>query len=141
MPAPALGVRVVEAGTKDRELCAAADERRFEPTRNRGRARDHVDEPPGADGLLPSQRERFERLGVDGAAHEPQRAGPEHDLARVGCLCEAPRNLHRRPGDARPACRIVRGEYFAGVDTETQLDVLAERADLVAQLDHSANSP
>ena len=49
------------------KLRFAADERRVEPPCIGGRAGDHVEQPPGGDGLrLPFQRERLDRLHVDG---------------------------------------------------------------------------
>jgi hypothetical protein len=93
------------------ELRFAADERCVEPPYVGRRAGDHVEQPPGGDGLrLPFQRERLDRLHVDGVGDEDVRLRAEEDLARRGRLLQPGGDIDgvagyqplRRPGDDLP---------------------------------------
>ena len=67
-----IAYRLLERGAQLRKLVLSPDHRRVESARDRGRARDDAEQPPGLDRLaLPFQVERIERLDEHRVAHEP----------------------------------------------------------------------
>src|SRR6266550_995859 len=71
---------------------------------------------------LALELERCDRFGFDGLAHEPIRAGTQHDLARAGGLLEAGRDVHGIPGDQSLAGGCIAGDHLAGVDPDAKRD-------------------
>jgi hypothetical protein len=90
----------------------------------------------GRDGstlALDGQVDRFDR---DCVAHEPLRFRPDQDLARVGVLLEARRDVD---GVARCERLALADHHFARVDTDAHLEL--ERCDGLAHLDRRAHGP
>ena len=123
----------VELGLEQRELLAAADERRAAPARQRP-VRAHLEQPEGGQRLrLALRRDRRDRLDRDGVPHEPVGRLAEQHLARRGRLLEPGGDVDR----VAEHDRVARGEHLApgsvagddlaGVDADPHRDPSVER--------------
>src|SRR5207247_1367295 len=118
------------------ELCLAADERSLY------RARASTAGPLRAGGSpdphrlrQPLQLDGTEVLDVDPAEGEPMRAGPDQELAWLGCLLETRREIDRLSGcEGRLA---VLGDDLAGLDADARVEL--ELLDRVENREPGAN--
>ena len=113
--ADALVADLGEGFVQQPPLTLPADHRRVQPSLVAGGRSIHLQEPEGLDGCLATlDRHLAQRLDLHGVADKLMGLGRDQDLARLGGLLEAGRDVHCIAGDQSGASSRVACHHLAG---------------------------